>query len=98
MRSQRRPFTVETKRTRRYWVQPSPTTTAPINPPSDDEPTLGFPCTAPPDGLGLEVGREEALALAAQVFGKPAAAAPNPSRSEEHTSELQSRQYLVCRL
>src|SRR3712207_8800109 len=23
---------------------------------------------------------------------------PNPSRSEEHTSELQSRQYLVCRL
>src|SRR3712207_8846775 len=27
----------------------------------------------------------------------PAAAAPAP-RSEEHTSELQSRQYLVCRL
>src|SRR3712207_8237681 len=24
--------------------------------------------------------------------------APNPARSEEHTSELQSRQYLVCRL
>src|SRR5947209_20302146 len=24
--------------------------------------------------------------------------APGPSRSEEHTSELQSRQYLVCRL
>src|SRR3712207_8226241 len=24
--------------------------------------------------------------------------ASNPSRSEEHTSELQSRQYLVCRL
>src|SRR3712207_8682146 len=23
---------------------------------------------------------------------------PNPGRSEEHTSELQSRQYLVCRL
>src|SRR3712207_7035726 len=23
---------------------------------------------------------------------------PQPSRSEEHTSELQSRQYLVCRL
>src|SRR3712207_9007897 len=23
---------------------------------------------------------------------------PHPSRSEEHTSELQSRQYLVCRL
>src|SRR5947209_9808512 len=29
----------------------------------------------------------------------PAPAAPPPaSRSEEHTSELQSRQYLVCRL
>src|SRR3712207_9067813 len=30
----------------------------------------------------------------------PAATSPGPtrSRSEEHTSELQSRQYLVCRL
>src|SRR3712207_7406944 len=27
-----------------------------------------------------------------------AAVNPNPARSEEHTSELQSRQYLVCRL
>src|SRR3712207_7842120 len=26
------------------------------------------------------------------------ASTANPSRSEEHTSELQSRQYLVCRL
>src|SRR3712207_7108957 len=26
------------------------------------------------------------------------AASPHPNRSEEHTSELQSRQYLVCRL
>src|SRR3712207_8715940 len=34
---------------------------------------------------GVEVGRE-------------AAAAPSGARSEEHTSELQSRQYLVCRL
>src|SRR3712207_6902267 len=25
-------------------------------------------------------------------------AGPRPARSEEHTSELQSRQYLVCRL
>src|SRR3712207_9579083 len=31
-------------------------------------------------------GKEEALSAAAQI------------RSEEHTSELQSRQYLVCRL
>src|SRR3712207_7597361 len=28
----------------------------------------------------------------------PAATAPPAARSEEHTSELQSRQYLVCRL
>src|SRR3712207_6964824 len=28
----------------------------------------------------------------------PWAASPASSRSEEHTSELQSRQYLVCRL
>src|SRR3712207_7937416 len=27
-----------------------------------------------------------------------AAPVPRPARSEEHTSELQSRQYLVCRL
>src|SRR3712207_7648726 len=29
------------------------------------------------------------------VLGRPGT---DPSRSEEHTSELQSRQYLVCRL
>src|SRR3712207_8391007 len=29
---------------------------------------------------------------------RTAFAAPSPPRSEEHTSELQSRQYLVCRL
>src|SRR3712207_8183646 len=28
----------------------------------------------------------------------PGPAPPTPDRSEEHTSELQSRQYLVCRL
>src|SRR5438445_12948562 len=28
----------------------------------------------------------------------PPHCAPSPDRSEEHTSELQSRQYLVCRL
>src|SRR5215203_5672059 len=29
---------------------------------------------------------------------RPRARRPAPARSEEHTSELQSRQYLVCRL
>src|SRR3712207_8895027 len=34
------------------------------------------------------------------TVGNAAVAGPNqdPARSEEHTSELQSRQYLVCRL
>src|SRR3712207_7136531 len=31
-------------------------------------------------------------------FSSSRAGHPIPSRSEEHTSELQSRQYLVCRL
>src|SRR3712207_7839851 len=32
------------------------------------------------------------------VVHRPAAQGPAAVRSEEHTSELQSRQYLVCRL
>src|SRR5438445_4020877 len=36
------------------------------------------------EGVADEIGRD--------------GAAPRPGRSEEHTSELQSRQYLVCRL
>src|SRR3712207_7877337 len=41
----------------------------------------------------------DVLALAA-VDGQPGAVGggPEAARSEEHTSELQSRQYLVCRL
>src|SRR5947209_14376461 len=35
---------------------------------------------------------------AASVWQAAHCAAPVKSRSEEHTSELQSRQYLVCRL
>src|SRR3712207_8949284 len=33
-----------------------------------------------------------------RVLGPASAPAPARQRSEEHTSELQSRQYLVCRL
>src|SRR3712207_8813010 len=36
--------------------------------------------------------------LANRLVGNDAAAATVEARSEEHTSELQSRQYLVCRL
>src|SRR5438445_386026 len=42
--------------------------------------------------IGLLIG------VAAAGGGFVAAATPISSRSEEHTSELQSRQYLVCRL
>src|SRR3712207_7035762 len=42
---------------------------------------------------GDRVGSEEHLEL-----GVEAGAATDAERSEEHTSELQSRQYLVCRL
>src|SRR3712207_7492342 len=46
-----------------------------------------------PPGAGVDLGShvgEDALDGAEDVF--------HPLRSEEHTSELQSRQYLVCRL
>src|SRR3712207_6849296 len=42
--------------------------------------------------LGLPAEQEEGQLLAAR------ARVESPARSEEHTSELQSRQYLVCRL
>src|SRR3712207_7027741 len=56
-------------------------------------------------GGGGHLGRDQvgapAAALAAlevAVRGRGAALARLEDRSEEHTSELQSRQYLVCRL
>src|SRR3712207_8401713 len=44
---------------------------------------------------GSAAGRLSRLLRAAGVGRRHAA---DPARSEEHTSELQSRQYLVCRL
>src|SRR3712207_4221640 len=45
--------------------------------------------------LGIEPPRSmDGQDLLAQLEGED----PEPRRSEEHTSELQSRQYLVCRL
>src|SRR5258707_3262740 len=43
---------------------------------------------------GRMTGGRVASAVDAVIHGRPR----NPWRSEEHTSELQSRQYLVCRL
>src|SRR3712207_8716212 len=42
--------------------------------------------------------RARKLVLAADAQGNDRAQAAQRLRSEEHTSELQSRQYLVCRL
>src|SRR3712207_6947627 len=51
------------------------------------------PCHPPSPGTSpLSVGRWRLCGLA------PAGADSATERSEEHTSELQSRQYLVCRL
>jgi hypothetical protein len=77
MRSQVRPFTVETKRARRNLAEPSPTATASNNQPLDDDLTFGRVSTSPHEDLAPEVSREGALALAAQVFGEPVVARPN---------------------
>src|SRR3712207_9244189 len=47
------------------------------------------------DGAGRQVPGEGQQSLAVRVVD---ARIGQPVRSEEHTSELQSRQYLVCRL
>src|SRR3712207_6974937 len=51
------------------------------------------------DVLVAGAGRERGLDLAHRVLERPPAGVGGLLvRSEEHTSELQSRQYLVCRL
>src|SRR3712207_9330187 len=55
-------------------------------------------CTAPRDGSSGAVHRGGHLQLSADGGRLRRHGAPVGRRSEEHTSELQSRQYLVCRL
>src|SRR3712207_8018565 len=50
------------------------------------------------DRLPAEDGEQCRRAVAAEEEPRHPAHAHPPERSEEHTSELQSRQYLVCRL
>src|SRR3712207_7007931 len=64
--------------------------------------SCGRPPVAPPRPAagagGRRAGRAELLPrVPAALRRRGHAAVPGP-RSEEHTSELQSRQYLVCRL
>src|SRR3712207_8672889 len=50
-------------------------------------------------GLVVETGAgDDELTLAHMQVGQAASVATGAGRSEEHTSELQSRQYLVCSL
>src|SRR3712207_7655656 len=53
--------------------------------------------TSPPGGCCARWGRRRNMASPWVAFPPTAASSPG-RRSEEHTSELQSRQYLVCRL
>src|SRR3712207_7720248 len=48
-------------------------------------------------GLGILIETQAAVSLAAELARRPLSRV-YLGRSEEHTSELQSRQYLVCRL
>src|SRR3712207_8046501 len=55
---------------------------------------------AVPDGRGVHRSRRRPARPRPRApgLGRPGADADPRRRSEEHTSELQSRQYLVCRL
>src|SRR3712207_7480592 len=49
-------------------------------------------------GARLAAGRAQDPARFAALLATEKVTVTEPGRSEEHTSELQSRQYLVCRL
>src|SRR3712207_7836138 len=51
-----------------------------------------------PDGERRAARRRARAAARGGRLARRARDPPHPRRSEEHTSELQSRQYLVCRL
>src|SRR3712207_7680938 len=46
----------------------------------------------------LSMGQRQLLAITRAAIADPPVIILDEARSEEHTSELQSRQYLVCRL
>src|SRR3712207_6900399 len=68
---------------------------------SRDEPPPQAPCGRPPrHATGLEDGqwRQHDPTSFENPSRSMLVGRPHSARSEEHTSELQSRQYLVCRL
>src|SRR3712207_7616724 len=56
-------------------------------------PAMMAPVTAPADAPTIQLGCTPFSCITSKAPPRYA-----PSRSEEHTSELQSRQYIVCRL
>src|SRR3712207_7282383 len=56
------------------------------------------PCAAPRTSTASPGGRPTCRRTAAGCCSRPGRSGSTSGRSEEHTSELQSRQYLVCRL
>src|SRR3712207_8866993 len=61
----------------------------------DHERLIALELEAPPVVVGRSL---EAAAVDAAFEHRPVGEEVRVARSEEHTSELQSRQYLVCRL
>src|SRR3712207_7223367 len=62
---------------------------------------LTYPPTLPLSangGITMQRGRLRACVVTGAVLATLLATPTPAARSEEHTSELQSRQYLVCRL
>src|SRR3712207_8167675 len=55
-------------------------------------------CPRSPAGGTARAGSRRSTGPASSSAGTPRRSQPPSPRSEEHTSELQSRQYLVCRL
>src|SRR5258707_2029547 len=78
------PYTTLFRSLRRSPIRPSPRVLAVGNAAQTLHPVAG---------QGLNLGLRDAWELARMLSPCPAT-----GRSEEHTSELQSRQYLVCRL
>src|SRR3712207_8801885 len=68
----------------------------PISPPPPCWPHTGIGAGAGRSRPGVPAGRRRTPRQSKRPGG--AGRRAPPSRSEEHTSELQSRQYLVCRL
>src|SRR3712207_9152182 len=71
----------------------------------EDEPAAlrGEGATAPANsqlsaGMGMQVVNTDGTGVVLRSAPEESARLPAGFRSEEHTSELQSRQYLVCRL